>query len=102
MKDIKVSVIVPMYKKEQKISKCLDSLINQTLREIEIVVVDDGSKDNSAEIFCSLLYMGTITLTFISFIVLLGTLIFYYPAKVILTMLQYSNNFQLQVSRYQL
>lgn len=50
MKDIKVSVIVPMYNKEQKISKCLDSLINQTLREIEIVVVDDGSKDNSAEI----------------------------------------------------
>lgn len=50
MKDIKISVIVPMYNKEQKISKCLDSLINQTLREIEIVVVDDGSKDNSAEI----------------------------------------------------
>lgn len=50
MKDIKVSVIVPVYNKEQKISKCLDSLINQTLREIEIVVVDDGSKDNSAEI----------------------------------------------------
>ena len=44
MKDIKVSVIVPMYNKEQKISKCLDSLINQTLREIEIVVVDDGKR----------------------------------------------------------
>ena len=43
---IKVSVIVPVYQTEQYLEKCLDSLIKQTLKEIEIVVVNDGSPDN--------------------------------------------------------
>lgn len=47
---IKVSVIVPVYNVEKFIGKCLDSLVNQTLKDIEIIVVNDGTKDNSQEI----------------------------------------------------
>lgn len=43
----KVSVIVPFYNVEDYIEKCLDSLVNQTLEEIEILVVNDGSKDRN-------------------------------------------------------
>ena len=46
----KVSIIVPVYNVEKYLSKCLNSLINQTLREIEILCVDDGSTDNSSKI----------------------------------------------------
>jgi len=45
--DIKVSVIVPVYNVEQYLRKCLDSLVNQTLEDIEIIVVNDGTPDNS-------------------------------------------------------
>ncbi|WP_432204677.1 glycosyltransferase family 2 protein [Cetobacterium somerae] len=48
--DIKVSVIVPAYNVEKYIGKCLDSLINQTLKEIEIIVVNDGSTDSTEDI----------------------------------------------------
>ena len=46
----KVSVIVPVYNGEKYIEKCLHSLINQTLKDIEIIVIDDGSKDNTNKI----------------------------------------------------
>lgn len=46
----KVSVIVPVYNVEKYITKCLNSLINQTLDDLEIIVVNDGSKDGSEEI----------------------------------------------------
>ena len=46
----KVSVIVPVYKVEEYLPKCLDSLVNQTLTDIEIIVVNDGSTDNSQAI----------------------------------------------------
>lgn len=46
----KVSVIVPVYNAEPYLRKCLDSLVNQTLKEIEILVVNDGSTDNSLSI----------------------------------------------------
>ncbi len=49
-KKIKVSVIVPVYNTEMYLHKCLDSLVNQTLKEIEIIVVNDGTKDNSQAI----------------------------------------------------
>ncbi|MBV4420082.1 glycosyltransferase [Clostridium tyrobutyricum] len=46
-----VSIIVPVYNVPDKYLKtCIESLINQTMREIEIIIVDDGSKDNSGEI----------------------------------------------------
>ena len=48
--EIKVSVIVPVYKVEQYLPACLDSLVNQTLEEIEILVINDGSPDNSQQI----------------------------------------------------
>jgi len=46
----KVSVIIPIYNAENTLEKCLDSVINQTLSDIEIILVDDGSTDKSLEI----------------------------------------------------
>ena len=43
--EIKFSIIVPIYKVEQYLDKCVQSLINQTYRNIEIILVDDGSPD---------------------------------------------------------
>ena len=48
--EIAVSVILPVYNVERFLSQCLDSLIQQTLRNIEIICVDDGSTDRSVEI----------------------------------------------------
>ena len=46
----KVSVIVPVYNSEQELRDCLGSLVEQTEKDIEIIVIDDGSTDNSPEI----------------------------------------------------
>ena len=46
----KISIIVPVYNVERYLKECLDSIQNQTLRDIEIICVDDGSTDSSAEI----------------------------------------------------
>lgn len=46
----KVSVIVPVYNVEKYLARCLDSLVAQTLEDIEIICVNDGSTDNSADI----------------------------------------------------
>lgn len=47
---VKVSVIIPVYNVENYLEYCLDSIINQTLEDIEIICVNDGSTDNSLEI----------------------------------------------------
>lgn len=47
---MKVSVIVPVYGVEAYLEKCLNSLVNQTLKELEIIVVNDSSPDNSQKI----------------------------------------------------
>lgn len=48
--DIKVSIIIPVYGVEKYISQCLESVINQSYENIEIIVVNDGTKDNSMKI----------------------------------------------------
>lgn len=45
-----ISVIIPIYNVEQYLSKCINSIINQTYKNIEIVLIDDGSSDNSPAI----------------------------------------------------
>ena len=46
----KVSVIVPIYNVEKYLEKCINSLLSQTLEDIQIILVNDGSKDNSGNI----------------------------------------------------
>ena len=50
MSKVKVSIVVPIYNLEKYIPRCLDALVNQTLEDIEIILVNDGSKDGSKEI----------------------------------------------------
>ncbi len=50
MTDIKISVIIPIYNTEKYLRECLDSVVNQTLKDIEIICVNDGSNDTSPEI----------------------------------------------------
>ena len=45
-----LSVIVPVYNVEKYLPRCLDSLVNQTLKNMEIIVINDGTKDNSQQI----------------------------------------------------
>ena len=47
---MKVSVIVPVYNTEDYLARCLDSLVNQTLEEVEILVINDGSTDDSQRV----------------------------------------------------
>ena len=47
MSEVKISVIVPVYNTEEYLPRCLDSIIGQTFDNIEVIVVDDGSTDNS-------------------------------------------------------
>lgn len=49
-KKIKVSIIVPIYKVEKYLRECVDSILCQTLREIEIILIDDGSPDECGKI----------------------------------------------------
>ena len=45
-----ISVVVPVYNVEKYIDRCLNSIINQTYRKLEIIIVNDGSTDNSRKI----------------------------------------------------
>ena len=46
----KISVIVPVYGVEKYIKKCISSIVNQTFTDMEILIVDDGTKDNSIKV----------------------------------------------------
>ena len=45
-----VSVIIPVYNVEKYLKRCVDSICNQTYKELEVLLVDDGSDDSSPEI----------------------------------------------------
>ncbi len=45
-----ISIIVPVYNGEKKLHKCINSIIAQTFKDWELILVNDGSKDNSGEI----------------------------------------------------
>ena len=49
----KISVIIPIYNAEEFLEECLDSILNQTLHDMEVICVDDGSNDRSVEILNS-------------------------------------------------
>ena len=48
--EAKISIIVPVYKVEKYINRCLDSILNQSYKNLEIILVDDGSPDRCGEI----------------------------------------------------
>ena len=50
MKDEFISIIVPIYNSEQYLEKCINSIVNQTYKKLEIILVDDGSTDSSGKI----------------------------------------------------
>lgn len=50
MNNPKISVVVPLYNKEKSIARTIESILNQTLKDFELVIVDDGSTDNSVDI----------------------------------------------------
>ena len=50
MKDIKVSIMIPAYNVEPYLVECMESVVHQTLDEIEIICVNDGSKDKTLQI----------------------------------------------------
>lgn len=50
MKTPEISICIPVYNAEKYLSQCLDSVVEQTLKEVEIICVDDGSSDNSGAI----------------------------------------------------
>ena len=53
-----ISIIVPVYNSEKYIDKCLDSILNQTYKDLEIVLVNDGSNDQSLKNFREVCFKG--------------------------------------------
>ena len=47
---VDISIIVPIYNAEKYIEKCIDSLINQTKKELEFILINDGSTDSTDEL----------------------------------------------------
>lgn len=47
---MKISIIVPVYNSEKYLRQCIESILNQTYKNIEVILIDDGSTDDSAQI----------------------------------------------------
>lgn len=54
MNDSKISVIIPVYNMEKYVEKCINSIIENTYKNLEIICVDDGSTDHSFDILSDL------------------------------------------------
>lgn len=52
----KISVIIPVYNVEKYLEKCLDSVINQSLKDLDVILVNDGSTDSSEDIIDKYIY----------------------------------------------
>ena len=49
MCDEKISIVIPIYNTEQYLDKCVDSVLNQTYKNLEVILVDDGATDDSGK-----------------------------------------------------
>lgn len=54
MKDPKVSIIIPVYNVKKYLKKCIESIVNQTFRDIEIIIINDGSTDGSCKLLAQM------------------------------------------------
>ena len=52
-----ITIVVPVYKVEKYLSRCVDSILDQTYTDFELLLINDGSKDSSGEI-CSRIFRG--------------------------------------------
>ncbi|MDY3066762.1 glycosyltransferase family 2 protein [Porphyromonas sp.] len=52
--NLKISVVIPLYNKERTIVQTIESVINQTYSDFEIIVVNDGSQDKSADLIANI------------------------------------------------
>ena len=66
----KVSVIIPVYNSSKYLKECLDSVINQTYQNLEIIIINDNSNDNSLSIINSFI----LSFSFLFFIILVFAL----------------------------
>ena len=46
----KITVIIPVYNSKDRLERCLESVVNQTFKELDIILINDGSEDSSIEI----------------------------------------------------
>ena len=57
---VAISIVIPVYNVEKYLKECLDSILNQTFKDFEVICVNDGSTDNSLEILMNLLVINII------------------------------------------
>ena len=66
MEKKKVSVVIPVYNVEKYLSQCLDSVLSQSLEEIEVIVVNDGSTDETDELISAWIKEGKLQIHYIN------------------------------------